>query len=231
MRPRAWKAWRERRRFLGQFVSAGDLVFDIGANVGEYAATFQQLACKVIAVEPNPELAGRLSFARLPGVTVEQAAVSDTEGEATLMIGERHREATIDDRYVTLLQDRGEHPRGIVVPTTTLDLLAARHGEPALVKIDVEGHELAVLRGMSFQPRWVSFEVHPSLRDVAQGCLELLQARGYRFRGTVGFDYVWRTDETDASGILRLIEQVHAENPQLFGDVYARRPLPLLRYG
>ena len=201
-------------------MSAGDRVFDVGANTGEYAATFLQLGCHVVAIEPNPELAAAIC-SRLSGVSVEQAAASDREGEAVLTIGERHREATIDADYVTLLRDRGEELSGIVVPTITLDLLASKHGEPSFVKIDVEGHELAVLRGMSFQPPWVSFEYHPSLIDTAQGCLELLQARGYRFRGTVGFDYVWRTGETDAAGILRLVERVRAENSRLFGDVYA----------
>ena len=87
--PRAWNAWRKRRRFLSQFVQRGDLVYDIGANQGEYTVTFRQLGCNVVAVEPNPELAPGI-----PGV-VEQAAVSNEPGEVTLLIGDRHREATI----------------------------------------------------------------------------------------------------------------------------------------
>lgn len=215
LEPRAWNAWRRRRRFLGQFVRRGDLVFDVGANVGEYALTFQQLGCRVVAVEPNPQLASRI-----PGI-VEQAAVSARPGEAVLLIGKRDREATIDPGYTTLLRGRGEELAEVPVPVTTLDALADKHGRPAFVKIDVEGHELRVLEGMSFTPPKLSFEYHPALAGTAASCLELLEQRGYRFRGTIGFAYVWRTEMTDAAGMARLIQAVQQDDRLLFGDVYA----------
>ncbi|HEY1471426.1 MAG TPA: FkbM family methyltransferase [Candidatus Acidoferrum sp.] len=43
-------------RLYSEFVSAGDLVFDIGANIGDYAEMFARLGARVVAVEPNPEL-------------------------------------------------------------------------------------------------------------------------------------------------------------------------------
>ena len=107
------------------------------------------------------------------------------------------------------------------MPVTTLHLRpAVKYGEPAFVKIDVEGHEHAVLQGMSFTPPCLSVEYHPALADIALDCLRLLEERGYRFRGTVGFTYEWRTGVTDAEGITRLIRAVQRENPLLFGDVY-----------
>jgi tRNA G37 N-methylase Trm5 len=51
--------WRRRHRMYrlySEFVSAGDLVFDIGANIGDYAEMFARLGARVVAVEPNPEL-------------------------------------------------------------------------------------------------------------------------------------------------------------------------------
>jgi len=215
LRPRAWRAWRQRRRFLSQFVRSGDLVFDVGANRGEYAVTFQQLGCRVVAIEPNPELARRI-----PGV-VEQVAVSDGPGETALLVGDRDEEATIDPDYAALLRSRGQQLNQVRVPVTSLDLLATKHGRPAFVKIDVEGHELAALKGMSFSPPRLSIEYHPTLADTAHECLRLLEERGYRFRGTVGFGNAWRTELTDPAGIMRLIRLVEEENPLLFGDVYA----------
>src|SRR5262245_46654975 len=104
-KPRAWRAWRQRRRFLSRFVKPGMLVFDIGANVGEYAETFRQLGARVVAVEPNPDLAPGL-FGR--GFDVDVAAVADKPGSAVLRVGKRAREATISDDYAHSLEARGE---------------------------------------------------------------------------------------------------------------------------
>ena len=220
--PRAWNEWRQRRGFLRQFVGRGDLVFDIGANVGEYSETFLQLGARPIAVEPNPELTEALR-SRLPGVPVEASAVSDSTGVATFVIGDRHREATIDDGYTKLLRGRGQKLRSFSVAVTTLDMLAKKYGQPVFVKIDVEGHEAAVLRGMTFKPRALSFEYHPSVIDSARESLEILAGHGYQFRGTIGFRCVWETPITDVNGILRLFDRAESIDPGLFGDVYALR--------
>src|SRR6185312_12022066 len=48
------------RRFYGQFVHRGDVVFDIGANVGDYTEAFADLGARVVAVDPNPACAKTL---------------------------------------------------------------------------------------------------------------------------------------------------------------------------
>jgi FkbM family methyltransferase len=222
-RPRSWYEWRLRRRFLRQFVRRGDLVFDIGANVGEYTVTFLELGARAVAVEPNPDLA-QILRRRLPDVPVEAVAVSDREGTAVLQVGERHREATIALPYAELLRDRGQNLRAIEVPVTTLDSLAAKYSPPDFVKIDVEGNEAHVLRGMTtFAPPALSFEYHPSLLDAARECLEMLAASGYGFRATIGSRYAWETAVTGAGEIVELIGRVAERNPDMYGDVYAIR--------
>jgi FkbM family methyltransferase len=215
--PRAWRHWRVRRRFLSQFVSPGDRVFDVGANGGEYSRTFVDLGARPVALEPNPDLSTTL-HQRLPGVPVEAVAVSDHVGETTLMIGARDREATISGEYAGVLRSRGEDLRRIHVPMTTLDVLAAKHGFPSFVKVDVEGHEAFVLRGMTFSPRALSFEYHPSLLSAARDCLEQLEGRGYAFRATLMFDYSWRTPVMNADMTAQYIAGARDDT---FGDVYA----------
>jgi hypothetical protein len=61
---------------------------------------------------------------------------------------------------------------------TTLDALVAEHGEPAFCKIDVEGFELDVLRGLSRPVRALSFEYLPPAHDAALAALDLVDGLG-----------------------------------------------------
>ena len=62
----------------------------------------------------------------------------------------------------------------VTLPVTTLDALAAAHGRPRLIKIDVEGYEAAALAGLAFAPRTLSFEFTTIQRGVAADCLDRL---------------------------------------------------------
>ena len=70
---------RRLRALYSQWLEAGDLVFDIGAHVGNRTRAFAALGCRVVAVEPQPHVAAllRTLAGRIPDVTVVEAAVSD----------------------------------------------------------------------------------------------------------------------------------------------------------
>ncbi len=116
---------------------------DVGANAGFWTLAMAERARRVLAIEPIPELAGAL-LRRVPGhVRVLVCALSDRPGSARLRIPDDAGRATIEP--ANTLRD-GPPARTIEVPLQRLDdlPLEARLG---LVKIDVEGHELAVCRG------------------------------------------------------------------------------------
>ena len=125
---------------LPALVRAGDLALDVGANVGLFALALARLGARVIAFEPNPSMVNAVRLLRLRGVEVRPYALSDRDGGATLALpdGDTGR-ATIDDARVP----QGD-PR-MAVALRRLDDLGLTG--VTFIKIDVEGHEEAVLDG------------------------------------------------------------------------------------
>lgn len=134
-------------------IRPGQAVWDIGANVGLFsfaAAAVAGPAGKVLAVEPDTALAGLLrrsaaiNRAHAP-VEVLPAAVTDAVSVARFHIARRNRSTSYIDGYGTTMTGGVRSTQ--LVPTVTLDWLAAHFPAPDVVKIDVEGAELTVLAG------------------------------------------------------------------------------------
>ncbi len=174
------KYLRRRRmaRFYSQFIASGDLVFDIGANVGVYAEILSGLGARVVAVEPNPECVRLLkSLERRASLVVVPCAAGDAPGKLVLRLSDNSQLSSANPEWQKQVDSsklhQGSHWRAeISVDTVTLDQLHGRFGLPAFVKIDVEGLDDKVLRGMSFRPGVVTFEYNRLLPSVAMRCLE-----------------------------------------------------------
>jgi hypothetical protein len=78
----------EKDRLYAQFVKPNDLVFDVGAHVGDRVASFRRLGARVVAIEPQPALAFTLKtlYCRDRNVTIESKAVGRTPGRLKMMI-------------------------------------------------------------------------------------------------------------------------------------------------
>lgn len=222
---------REACAFLRAFVPRGGLVFDIGANTGVMVERYLALGARVVAVEPTPELASRLER-RYGGrrVAVERAAVGDREGMAMLHVCSQSSHSTLSDRRLEETHGGPEaralqYERDLETPVTTLDALIARHGTPAHLKVDVEGFEDSVFRGLSAPVATVSFEYHRSAADIAERVLERLDGLGaYEYNCTSAQCLAW---DMEAWGDRSSVQEWLALDGTMggramYGDVYAR---------
>jgi FkbM family methyltransferase len=217
-------------RLYGQFVRRDDLVFDIGAHVGDRIGAFRRLGARVVAVEPQPALAAtlRLLYGRDRAVAIERTAIGSREGEIELMLNVKN--PTVSTASEDFLRAADGAPgwegqawtRRIRVPLTTLDALISRHGMPTFMKIDVEGFEAQALAGLTKPVNALSFEFTTIQRDVAMACIDRCHALGYRrYNAALGesqvFDFAqWQTGPEIARWLMALPPEANS------GDIYAQ---------
>jgi FkbM family methyltransferase len=171
---------------IWRLVRPGDTTLDVGANVGYMTLAMSARLARggrVFSFEPHPELFGELARnaatarERFAGVAVRvlREALSDSSGTVGLLIPDGFE----DNRGLASLGDAGE---GITVIARRLDEYSDEIGpDVALMKIDVEGHEYAALRGASSMLtrgtiRHVVMEDH---RAYPNEVSELLESHGY----------------------------------------------------
>lgn len=186
-------------RFLGE-LQPGDVVYDVGANLGLYAVPgAMKLASlgpsahgvrgRVVAFEPVPAWAARLrQNTRANGLSnldLFDVALSNTNGRAGFLM-----KPVAGSGMGSLIDGYGAHipaasRQQIEVEVTRADDLVARHGlpRPTVLKIDVEGAEFKVLEGFGAlladrNCRFALIEVHRGLSEEAS-LHALLAAHGF----------------------------------------------------
>jgi len=226
-RPLPFGQYRAELRFYRRFIRAGDLCFDIGANLGQKTSLFLDAGARVVAVEPQPDCVEilRRGVARRGDVEIVPVALAAADGQAELFLcDETSTLSSMSKRFISTMRFAPffSWRRTIAVPTTTLDRLIDQYGLPAYCKIDVEGYEASVLEGLTRPVPMVSFEFSREFADEARKC-----TRRLRTIGPFKFDFVpnkatewlvgdWIDDETLFGRLESLAD------PLLVGEIYAR---------
>ena len=132
-------------RLLPQLCRAGSTAVDVGGNFGMHTYWLSGIAAQCVVFEPIPALARALSRGFGKGVTVHNVALSNEVGSAELIVPRISPGlSTIEPRNA--LNERALHgATRIVVPKQRLDDLGLT--DVSFIKVDVEGHEEAVLHG------------------------------------------------------------------------------------
>jgi FkbM family methyltransferase len=212
------------------FIKPGMLIFDIGANMGNYAALFSNLQAKVVALEPQPFCYRfmRLRFMFNNKVKLIQAASGENKSVMQMTVSSAHTLSSLNSEWITKVNESErfkEHGQPtwnekIEVEVTTLDLLIAQHGIPDYIKIDVEGFEKNVLAGLNKAVKIISFEFTlPELKNDAIDCIKKLDSLGK-------YEYVSLNDRTgikrvSSDVIIKEIESTCALGELANGDIFA----------
>lgn len=191
---------------LQMMIRKGDIVWDVGANIGLYSRFFVQAfgAGSVVAFEPMTENHAMLKKNIEAGGIGDSVvhlpfALFDRSGQATLQIDTAQSGSAALDDVTGGHPSSGHAQYGLAGKTETVEIRTADEliassqvPPPTVVKIDIEGAEAGCLRGMSailahHRPR-LAIELHEL--DVTREVLQILDSAGYISRGFLRRDGV-----------------------------------------
>jgi len=175
------KLYQERFSFYSQFIDKGDLCFDIGANIGDRTQIFLELGANVFSVEPQESCCQNLKKRFGNKITLIEKGVGSKEEVKDFYISNYSQVSSFSTEWIdNLKRERfkdAEWNKKVQIEITTLDNIIPVNKIPGFIKIDVEGFELEVLKGLSKPFKYLSFEFAvPDNLDNLIKCLQQLQS-------------------------------------------------------
>jgi FkbM family methyltransferase len=162
--------------FYRSLLAPRSLCFDVGANIGENSEAMLEAGLRVVALEPNPmvlpELRARCKH--FGDCKIVEAALGSAVSTATLHAARSHGQSSLVSDWASDVIATYD------VPVLTLDHVIETFGAPAYCKIDVEGWESEVLKGLTRAIPLISFEFHLNDADIRRtvSCLNRLTELG-----------------------------------------------------
>ncbi len=219
---------REVLAFYSQFIQPDAICFDIGANMGNRTQVFRELGASVIAVEPQNFCMKFLQqkFSDDNKVVLIKKALGAEEGTAEMMLSDATTVSTLSKDWVREMSASGRFgnckwDKKETVPVTTFDSLIAEYGFPAFCKIDVEGYEFEVLKGLTQPVGTISLEYASELIKNTISCVNYLAGLGeVKFNYSEGEEMELVLPEWVNAGTMSDILQ--KMKGTAWGDIYAR---------
>jgi FkbM family methyltransferase len=212
--------------FYRTMINPGDLVFDIGANFGNRSKVFAEIGARVTAFEPQKSCADYLKayFYREKNVQVESVALGEHPSTATMTISKNSVLSTLSNDYIERSVNSGRFPRdewqgSQIVKIETLDNYIGKFGTPSFVKIDVEGFEYEVLKGLSSPISLISFEFASENSETVLRCVEKLQSLAdYNYQFSPDESFVLKRE--DWCSYREIVSQIQSFKGLEWGDIY-----------
>ena len=165
-----------------------NVIYDIGANQGDFTEGFLGDETTVISVEPNPVIFEKLQnrFTDNENVITINKAVSSDKGEVEFYVPSLERKHTIATCSKNWFEGRfkyvfDEGYETLKIESVSLDDLIEEHGSPSRIKIDVEGYEYNVIQSLTkkIDNCVISLEWTSEIIDEARKILLYLDELGY----------------------------------------------------
>ncbi|XZN96694.1 MAG: FkbM family methyltransferase [Microcoleus sp.] len=211
--------------FIRYFVEAGDTVFDVGANIGQKADLYLAAGAKVICFEPQPDCLTILTqkYQQNPNAFIVNKGLGEQAGTMQLSVcSDANYISTFSQKWKTGRFSNYDWNQTVTVEITTLDEMIKLWGCPKFCKIDVEGFEYQVLKGLSRPIPYISFEFAIEFIEDTKNCINHLKSLGYKvFNIAKGEDSNFLFPEWVAdSDLFNYLES--ANEALLWGDIYAK---------
>lgn len=226
---------RKMLRFYSEFIKEGDLCFDVGANVGNRTEVFLKLGASVVAVEPQKTCMDKLKkkYGKNKKIILINKALGEKEGQATMNVSNVHEISSLSERWLKKVKTTGrflnwnknDWSKKVKVPLTTLDILVKKYGIPAFCKIDVEGFELNVLKGLSKPIKAISIEFTPEDIEQSIMCIKYLSTLGkiklnYSMEESMEWGLPKWVGPKEMSELL--LKYLNPQHQATFGDIYIK---------
>jgi FkbM family methyltransferase len=187
LKPEVEKRREREISFYTSFLTKCNLIFDIGANDGHKTEAFLRIAQKVVCCEPDEKNFRTLEIKfrhQRKRVFLEKVALGSTEkntemfihhpGSAFNTLNEKFKRVTEADD-LTKWNEKIQYHAKKEVRLTTLNNLIQKYGYPFFIKIDVEGYELEVIKGLNRPIPFISLEcLLPEFAEELNQLLDLL---------------------------------------------------------
>lgn len=204
----------------------GDLVFDVGANLGDKTAAYLSRGARVIAIEPQFAMIAQLQdrFGKRGDVTVLEVGLSDAVGELQMSVNSAVPAiSTFMEEWKFGRFSGQKWDQVATVPVTTLDILIKEYGSPRFIKIDVEGFEETVVKGLTKRSGCISIEYTAEFIHKTENVIKSLSDLGYtNFNFSKGDNDFFELESwISADAIVHHLRSYSVEYDLAFGDVYA----------
>lgn len=238
MQPNFWQ-WtgedEQRLRFYQQFIQPGDLVYDVGANVGNRTKVFLKLRAKVVAFEPQQDCADYLEkierlLKKQQNFTLVKKALGRSEGEGTMRLGQASVLSTLSEEWIERVNQSGRFSQhqwqaNQPVQIITLDQAMQQFGRPTFIKVDVEGYEYEVLSGLSTPVNYISIEFAAENIQSTLNCIDYIHSLSpdvvfqISLAESMQFDF---TSWVSAQQVKQSLADLVSRDRLAWGDVYMR---------
>jgi FkbM family methyltransferase len=204
------------------------MIFDIGANIGNWAAANISTCDRIIAIEASP-----ITFATLQSkikndrITLLNYAVCNNDmKDITFYHANANTLSTINKEWLTSPDSRfhNECFKEIICPTITIDRLIELYGMPEMIKIDVEGGEYDCVSSLTQKVDQLCFEWASEVNPITFKCLDHLTGLGFQeFFVQIGDAYTFRPVATDYTDVASVKQQLERMTPKKeWGMIWCR---------